>query len=243
MQIFLEEHRQTLRTLPAENVVEALAVAKRHNLCAEVGFQTLPLVFAPDGEFVGSTSCLKRLHFGGVVYGFAANQFSQEQKKEIKQIISQRLGQGNERMSWCQFREAKGADFDEMKKGEVGVKLFMLSPKSMDDYLNETRPPNADEIRGMSFTVMDRWKPEIYFNGGNWNNLGGCVAHFGDDMGGYHAYVVMHEMYHAIGFQHHIEPESVEGKWSADRPLNVMCQQTRKVFQSLGTLVSSQSST
>jgi hypothetical protein len=180
-------------------------------------------------------------------------------------------GKGKSRKSvvrnigWCTFQEAKNQkEFDtaprcgpEVRSFEVSgpevssfgatvcVKLHMMSSELMDAYLAEKYSQDAASLRGMSFTIMDRWRPVIYFNGSNWDNVDGRIDHFKGDMAGYHAYVVMHELYHALGFRIHIEPHSVAAcKWPKTRPLNVLCQQTRgDAFLGLGQFVSSRNET
>ena len=246
---FLRQRGQALSVVPAGSLTAALVVVAERNLCADVSFTTMPLVFAPDDEFVGTTwrgascdlvCCLQDLHFGSVVFGFASNQFSPQQKHEIKNIIATRLGEQNARMSWCKFEEAKGEAFT-AATGVLCVRMHMVDATAMETVLSETHPHSSQElesVRGMSCTVMDRWKPVIYFNSANWNNEKDCVRHFANDMAGYRAYLVMHEMYHAIGFRVHIEPESLRG-CDVTRPLPVLAQQTRAEFAQLGQLVRS----
>ena len=147
-------------------------------------------------------------------------------------------------MNWCTFSEAKNTECFG-KNGVLCVMLHMMSNEDAKSYLHNTEQPNAEKAKlsGMSFTVMHPVRPVIYFNESNWNNTDKQVDHFKEDMLGYRMYLVMHEMYHAIGFKVHIEAESVErGGWDASRPLNIMCQQTRgNVFAGLGTFCKSPS--
>ena len=143
------------------------------------------------------------------------------------------MGAGNKHMRWCTFRCENGTRFTQNDDPRaLHIQLHMQTPASMARYL--TRHPDTDTaaLAGLSFTVTDRWAPVIYFNAANWAH----VPHFANNMAGYHAYIVMHEFYHAIGFREHITCESVSTH-SQNSPLPILCQQTRSCFYGKGQFV------
>jgi hypothetical protein len=185
-----------------------LAVRQRQDLgpylvCPPDLSEVRPLVFAPEGECAGTLRNLRHhLHFGRVLYGLDPQTFQPSEADRCREIVRTSLGIPGKLMSWCTFHEVPWTEASEAQDADALYVTVQLVP-------NRDIPAKLGDVGnlrfdGMSVARMGRHQSSILLNKDNWTH----IPHFtrdGRDMEAYHRYVFSHEMYHAIGFRHHID--------------------------------------
>jgi hypothetical protein len=130
---------------------------------------------------------------------FIRTQFSHSEQLEIVYILADKRGWSS-MYSLDRTHNIKDAD--------------VVINKLSHAYMARKFP----DLKGLSVAVTGIVPVQIYINNKPWNN---APANFGGSLKQYHAYVIQHEMGHALGY-HHVKPHADQKRYCP-----VMYQQTK----------------